>query len=69
MSNDKTYSRMTRRKFVGAAASLVAPCLVPAAALGRNAFTAPSERVTLGVLGTGGRGTANMRSLLPLKET
>ncbi|MFV1967293.1 MAG: Gfo/Idh/MocA family protein [Pirellulaceae bacterium] len=69
MKKRLTYSHMTRRQFAGTAASLMAPCIVPAAVLGRNGDVAPSERVTLGFLGTGGRGTANMRSLLPLAGT
>ena len=40
---------MTRRTFLSAA-----PLIVPAAALGRGA-TPPSDRVTLGIIGTGGR--------------
>jgi predicted dehydrogenase len=62
----KNGNQMTRRRFVGAAAALAAPWVVPCSALGRGGQTPPSERVTLGFIGTGGRGTANMRSLLPL---
>ena len=60
MSQRSLRSRFSRRAFIGTSASLAIPCLVPAGALGRNGQVAPSERVTLGVLGTGGRGTANM---------
>ena len=56
---------MTRRRFVGAAAALVSPYIVPSSVLGVGA-TPPSERVTLGIIGAGGRGTGNMKSLLPL---
>jgi hypothetical protein len=41
--------RITRRTFLGAA-----PLIVPASALGRGA-TAPSDRIALGIIGTGGR--------------
>ena len=59
-------NRISRRRFVGAAAALVTPYVVPSAVRGRSGDTPPSERVTLGFIGTGGRGTANMRSFLPL---
>ena len=62
----------TRRQFfretTAAAAGLIAvPTIVPASALGRGGATAPSERIVLGCIGTGGRG----RSLIGmfLKET
>ncbi len=46
----------SRRRFLEcAAASFAAPLIVPARALGRGA-TAPSERVTVGIIGSGGRG-------------
>ncbi|MEX0701529.1 MAG: Gfo/Idh/MocA family oxidoreductase [Planctomycetales bacterium] len=52
---------ITRREFLqrGSAASMVAfgtPWIVPAAALGREGPTAPSERIHLGVIGAGARG-------------
>lgn len=59
-------TRITRRRFVQSAAALTAPCFVPSAAMGRDGATAPSQRITLGVIGVGGRGVGNMRSLLPL---
>ena len=51
-------SRMPRRRFlqqVGSAAALglTAPTFVPASALGRDGQPAPSERITVGMLGTG----------------
>jgi predicted dehydrogenase len=62
----ETGSRITRRSFVGVAAALAAPCIVPATVLGRGGAAPPSERVTLGIIGAGGRGTGNMRSLMSL---
>jgi predicted dehydrogenase len=46
----------TRRSFLSAAAAggLAAPLIVPARALGRGA-TPPSDRVTVGIIGSGGR--------------
>jgi predicted dehydrogenase len=63
----KRTPKTTRRQFLQdtAAASLGAlglPLIVPAAALGQGDKAAASERITLGCIGTGGRG----RSLLNL---
>ena len=66
MAADTNGNRITRRGFVGAVAALGLPAIVQSSALGRGGATPPSERVTLGIIGTGGRGTSNMRSLLPL---
>ncbi len=49
--------RITRRGFVkGAAAAVAAPMVVPASALGRDGSVAPSNRIALGVIGTGDHG-------------
>ena len=56
---------MTRRKFiasagkVGAAVTL-APTIIPATALGRGGAAAPSERLVLGAIGVGGRGSYDL---------
>jgi predicted dehydrogenase len=65
MMTYRNRNRVTRRRFVGAAAALAAPWIVPSTVLGRGDVP-PSERVNLGFIGTGGRGTSNMKSLLPL---
>lgn len=49
--------RVTRRGFISAAsATIAAPLVVPASALGRDGVVAPSERITMGVVGLGSRG-------------
>ena len=56
---------MNRRTFLGAtAAAVAAPLIVPASALGRGGVTAPSDRVTLAVIGTGNQGTGDMKGFL-----
>ena len=61
--------RTSRRRFLqGAAAAAAAPYFVPASALGAEGRKAANDRITLGILGTGGRGTSNMRSILPLAD-
>ena len=47
-----------------AAAGVAAPMIVPASALGRGGAVAPSERITLGVIGTGNQGFNDLRSFL-----
>ncbi|MGE0759425.1 MAG: Gfo/Idh/MocA family protein [Pirellulaceae bacterium] len=65
-------SRVNRRDFVraGAAASAVlsAPWFVPARALGRDGNVAPSERITLGVIGIGPRCTYDLKAMLGLSD-
>src|SRR5512138_1026259 len=62
----------TRRQFlqrtVLAATAVALPTLVPASALGRNGFVAPSERIVLGGIGVGGRGTGVLNWMLPEKD-
>lgn len=48
--------RVSRRRFLHAAAAAAAGTIVPASALGRNNCVAPGERITLGVVGLGSRG-------------
>ncbi|MGD0094055.1 MAG: hypothetical protein ABSC08_04505 [Bryobacteraceae bacterium] len=52
----RTANHPTRREFLGSAIlAATAPCIIPARALGRGA-PAPSDRVTVGIIGSGGRG-------------
>jgi hypothetical protein len=60
--------RMSRRKFLrrvsAAAGAVAAPCLVPASALGRDGTVAPSERIIVGGIGLGGRGSYDASVML-----
>jgi predicted dehydrogenase len=54
----------SRRSFLKkAATAVIAPMAVPASALGKDGTVAPSNRVTLGVIGSGGKATSGMQSL------
>ena len=66
----KGSSRLTRRDVLKGAAGgvLAAPWFVPAAALGRDEKPAPSERITLGVIGIGPRCTYDLKAMLPFKD-
>lgn len=62
----------TRRQFLrqsaAATAAVAVPYFVPASALGRDGATAPSERITVGVVGTGGMGTGHVEWLAARAE-
>ena len=52
---------LPRRGFLKAAlAAGAAPYFVPAAALGQDGRPAPSNRIVMGAIGMGGRGTGDM---------
>ncbi|MBN2474042.1 MAG: Gfo/Idh/MocA family oxidoreductase [Pirellulales bacterium] len=65
---DQTTGASTRRAFLrdtlAAGAALAAPYLIPGSALGAEDRPAPSERIALGCIGLGGRGTVNMEAFL-----
>lgn len=61
---------LTRRAFLkGSAAAIAAPYLVPASALGLNGRPAPSERITVGILGIGDRGGNHLATYLSRPDT
>ena len=62
----KPNGRLTRRNLLRSMATpaLATPWFVPAAALGRDGKPAPSERITLGVIGVGPRCTYDLRAML-----
>ncbi|MCG6928379.1 MAG: Gfo/Idh/MocA family oxidoreductase [Acidobacteria bacterium] len=68
----RSSSRPTRRTFLGrslaAAGGLAFPQIVPAAALGRDGAVAPSERIVLGGIGLGPRGTYDLSVMLPEQD-
>ena len=56
--------KTTRRQFLAqSSAALATPVIVPAAVLGRDPEKpAPSERITMGCIGVGGRGRGNLQA-------
>lgn len=61
--------KIPRRTFLKAASTLGIgvvgfPHLIPSSALGRDGHTAPGDRITLGVIGTGNQGMNDMRAFL-----
>jgi predicted dehydrogenase len=62
---------LSRRRFIAGAAAVAGfPYVVPGRALGKNGRAAASERITVGVIGTGNRGTDDMNGVLksPLSQ-
>ena len=67
---NRTSKAVSRRSFLkraglAAGAFAAAPCFIPASALGRDGAVAPSERIVLGAIGIGGRGTYVLGCFLP----
>ena len=67
MSNHNS-TQLTRRQFLTrgtmAAGAVAVPWLIPASALGRGGTVAPSERIVMGGIGLGGRGSYDMGVML-----
>jgi hypothetical protein len=65
-------SSFTRRQFlkraVMAGGAVAVPCFVPASALGLNGAVPPSERIILGGMGVGNRGSDDLRWMLPERD-
>src|SRR6266498_351748 len=62
-------SRATRRQFLRQSATALVgawtvPLIVPASSLGNGEKVAPSERITLGIIGTGNQGLNDLRGFL-----
>ena len=66
--SDDHITALTRRRFLkrGAmtAGALALPSWIPASALGRGGAVAPSERIVMGGIGLGGRGSYDLGSML-----
>src|SRR5437773_12578479 len=62
-------SRISRRRFIGAAAAAIAaPTLIPASALGKDGRAAPSDRIVVGIVGWGMMGPGNTQGLMAEKD-
>ena len=65
MKNSVAGNKVSRRQFLATTAlAAAAPTLIPARVLGRGAETAPSNRITMGIVGWGMMGPGNTRGLL-----
>jgi predicted dehydrogenase len=69
MKNSVHVNGITRRHFLATSTlALAAPTLIPAFALGRGGQPAPSERITMGVVGWGMMGPGNTDAFLGMKD-
>jgi len=70
MNNDRTQkSAVSRRNFVkGSALSAAGMMIVPRHVLGGRGFTAPSDKVNLGIVGAGGKGKRNTEAFLQFED-
>jgi predicted dehydrogenase len=70
--NVSPLARLNRRSFLkitgAAGAALAFPTFIPASALGRDGRPAPSERITLGVVGWGFQGPDNSKQFMKLDD-
>jgi predicted dehydrogenase len=70
--SDNNGNQITRRRFLSraamAAGAVALPCYIPASALGRDGAVAPSERIVMGGIGIGGRGTHDLNWSLTEKD-
>ena len=53
-----------KRTLAASGGALALPYMIPASALGRDGATAPSERIVMGAIGLGGRGSSDMNWML-----
>ncbi len=73
MSKKNPNSKIARRRFLKTAvstagAAVFAPTIIPSSALGRDGAIAPSERVVVGGIGIGNRGTYDLGCFLEQKD-
>jgi predicted dehydrogenase len=70
--NPRKSARVTRRQFLTrsatAAGAMALPWFIPASALGRGGSVAPSERIVMGGIGLGGRGSYDLSTMLAEKD-
>lgn len=65
-AGDRGNETIGRRSFLKGA--VAAPLVVQASVLGRGAHAAPNDRVTIGCIGVGGRGSSNLRAFMHEKR-
>ena len=69
----KKVTQLHRRRFLktalsAAGAAAMAPTIIPSSALGRDGAVAPSERIVVGGIGIGNRGTYDLGCFLEQKD-
>ncbi|MHC4404549.1 MAG: hypothetical protein ACYTG0_33255 [Planctomycetota bacterium] len=68
--SDSAVQGVSRRRFLRRAAAVAAvPRFVPGSALGAEGGVPAGERISVGAIGTGGRGTADMVGIMRLAQS
>lgn len=71
-SSSLATNGVNRRRFLKriavASGAIGLPCIIPGSALGLNGAVPPSERIVLGGIGIGGRGTGVLQWMLPERD-
>jgi predicted dehydrogenase len=66
--SDKHSTGLTRRRFlkraIAAGGALAVPQIIPASAMGRGGAVPPSERILMGAIGVGGRGSGDVNWMM-----
>ncbi len=64
MKDNKNSSQFTRRQFVKttSVAAFAAPLIMKSSVMKGNSFSAPSDKINLGIIGCGGLGKANLNA-------
>lgn len=57
----RVMKKMNRRKFMTSAATAASFMIIPRHVLGGKGFTAPSDKVNVGLIGAGGKGKENVQ--------
>ena len=60
--------RLSRRQFLGAAAAVAAPTIVPASVFGKPGRPAPADRINVALIGCGGQGNYDMDRHMSLED-
>jgi hypothetical protein len=68
MPNQTADRRQFLKTASTATAAVVAPTIIPASAIGRNGAVPPSERVVVGGIGIGNRGTYDLGCFLQQRD-
>ncbi len=63
-SNSSNGSKVSRRQFLASTAAATGLTVLPRYVLGGEGYTAPSEKLNVAAIGTGGQGTVDMKALL-----
>lgn len=69
MTHKTSRRTFIRRSASAAAGVFVLPSIVPSSVLGMGGKLAPSDRITMGAIGTGSQGMSNMRDFIRLGNT